>query len=150
MHRVDQIDQLADHSRLGKDEVFRRRALNPRRVRGLGAFATSFALYSYAPYIAVYCGATVPVLGAVFAGLYGMLSFGESQMVNSIKIIKDNSENNGKLLINVAESAFSSSDIIVDTKDVQSICALGDDDMGDDGSEGNVLRIGRYFNKEAG
>lgn len=151
MHRIDQIDQLADFSRLGKDEVFRRRALSPRRFKGLGAFASSFALYSYAPYLAVYCGATVPVLGAVFAGLYGMLQFSESQIVNSIKIIKDaGSENFGKLLIEVGESVLTSSEIIVDVKDIQSIVALGNDDFGEDGNDGNVLKIGRYFEKSTG
>lgn len=78
MHRVDQNDQLADYTRLGKDEVFRRRALSPRRFKGLGAFASSWALYSYAPYVAMYFGATFPILGAVCAGLYGMLQFSES------------------------------------------------------------------------
>ena len=78
MYRVDQHDQLADYSRLGKDEVFRRRTLSPRRFKGLGAFFGSWAMYSYAPYIALYCGTSVPVLGAVFAGVYGMLQFSES------------------------------------------------------------------------
>ena len=150
MHRVDQIDQLADHARLGKDEVFRRRTLSPRRFKGLGAFASSFTLYSYAPYLAVYCGATAPVLGAVFAGLYGMLQFSESQIVNSIKIIKDaTSEHYGKLHIEVGESVFATSEIIVDTKDVHSIVALGNDDFGEDGNDGNVLKIGRYFDKSS-
>ncbi len=109
MHRVDQMDQIADHSRLGKNEVFKRKALNPRRLKGLGAFVSSYGLYSYAPYLAVYCGATLPMLGAVFTGLYGMLAFSESQIVNSIKIIKDGSENNGRLLIQVGDSPFTSS-----------------------------------------
>jgi hypothetical protein len=78
MNKVDMNDQLADNARLGKDEVFRRRALNPRRFKGLGAFATSWAMYSYAPYIAMYFGTTFPVFGAVCAGLYGMLQFSES------------------------------------------------------------------------
>ena len=64
---------MADYASLGKDEVFRRRTLSPRRFKGLGVFASSWALFTYAPYIALYFGATVPVLGAVCAGLYGML-----------------------------------------------------------------------------
>ena len=46
-----------------------------------------------------------------------MLQFSESQIVNSIKIVKDG-ENSGKLLIKVGDSAFTSSEIIVDIKDV--------------------------------
>lgn len=140
---------MADYASLGKDEVFRRRTLSPRRFKGLGGFASSLALYTYAPYFAVYVGATVPVLGAVCAGLYGMLQFSESQIVNSIKIVKDG-ENSGKLLIKVGESAFTTSEIIVDVKDVQSIVALGNDDFGEDGTDGNVLSIGRYFCKSKG
>jgi len=145
MHRVDQMDQVADHAKLGKNEVFKRKTLNPRRLKGLGAFASSLGFYTYAPYLAVYCGATLPMLGAVFSGLYGMLAFSESQIVNSIKIIKDGSENNGRLLIQVGNSALTSSDIIVDVKDVVSVVALGNDDFGEDGTDGNVLKIGRHF-----
>jgi hypothetical protein len=147
MNRVDHNDQLADLASLGKDEVFRRRTLSPRRFKGVGAFATSWAMYSYAPYIALYFGASFPIFGAVCAGVYGMLQFSESQIVNSIKIIKDQ-EHYGKLLIKVGDSAFTSSDIIVDVKDVQSIVALGNDDFGDEGDDGNVLNINRYFCKE--
>lgn len=146
---MDQLDQVADFSRLGKDEVFKRRTLSPRRFKGLGAFFGSWAMYSYAPYIALYTGTTFPVLGAVFAGLYGMLQFSESQIVNSIKIVRE-AENYGKLLITVGESAFSSSEIIVDVKDIQSIVALGNDDFGEDGQDGNVLSVSRYFCKSSG
>jgi hypothetical protein len=148
MHRVDQVDQLADHNRLGKNEVFRRRTLNPRRLKGITAFASSYGIYTYAPYLAVYLGTTLPMLGVVCAGLYGMLAFSESQIVNSIKLIKDQSENHGRLTINVGQSAFTSKDIIVDVKDIQSIVALGDDSSGDDGNEGNVIRVRRHFDIE--
>jgi len=47
-------------------------------VKGIGAFASAWGLYAYSPYLAVYMGATMPMLGAVFAGVYGMLSFSES------------------------------------------------------------------------
>lgn len=145
MHRVDLQDQVADHSKLGKDEVFKRKTLSPRRFKGVGAFAASFGIYTYAPYIAAYLGTTLPMLGAVFGGLYGMLAFSESQIVNSIKIIKDQSENHGRLNITVGDSAFTTSNIIVDVKDVVSIVALGNDDFGEDGTDGNVLRIKRFF-----
>ena len=147
MRKVDALDQLADHSRLGKDEVFRKRALNPRRIKGDGAFASAYGLYAYAPYLTIYLGTTLPVLGAVAAGLYGMLAFSESQIINSIHIIKDGSENHGRLRVTVGESAFTTSEIIVDVRDVNSIVALGNDDLGDDNVDGNVLRIKRYFSQ---
>ena len=128
--------------------MFRRRTLNPRRLKGITAFASSYGIYTYAPYLAVYLGTTLPMLGVVCAGLYGMLAFSESQIVNSIKLIKDQSENHGRLTINVGQSAFTSKDIIVDVKDIQSIVALGDDASGDDGNEGNVIRVRRHFDIE--
>ncbi len=61
--------------------------MNPKRLKGLGAFAASYGIYSYLPYIAVYLGSTVPIVSACAAGLYGMLAFGESQIINTIKVI---------------------------------------------------------------
>ena len=150
MRRVDALDQVADHSRLGKNQVFKKRVLTPRRLKGVSALASAFGLYSYAPYLAIYIGTTMPVLGAVVAGLYGMFSFSESQIVNSITLIKDGGEHHGQLTITVGLSAFTSEEIIVDVKDIHSVCALGDDDLGDEGVDGNVLRITRHYSKAAG
>lgn len=114
--RQESIDQMAEHSSL-KGKVYLRKTLSPKRLKGLGAFATTFGIYSYLPYIAVYTGPTAPILGACFAGLYGMFSFAESQAVNSIEFIKGG-ENSGKVLINVALSPFTSKNIIADVQDV--------------------------------
>ena len=71
------------------------------------AFVSAYGLFTYAPYLAVYVGTTAPFLGAVAAGIYGMLSFSESQFVNSITLIKDGGDNHGKLDINVGlKSSF--------------------------------------------
>ena len=128
LQRTDTLDQLADNSRLGPNQIFKRRVLSPRRFKGLAAFASAYGFYSYAPYLAVYMGASLPVLASVGASVYGMLAFSESQIVNSITLIKDGGENHGKLLINVGTSAFSSTDIVVDAKHIHSIVALGNDD----------------------
>ena len=145
LNRVDQMDQLADFKSLGKDQVFKRRLLNPRRLKGVGALASSFYLYSYAPYLAVTLGSTLPVVGALATAVYGLLAFAESQVVNSITLIKDGSENHGRLRITINETIVASSEIIVDPKDIKSVVALGDDDLGEDNKDGNVLYIRRYF-----
>jgi hypothetical protein len=148
LNRVDQMDQLADYKSLGKDEVFKRRTLNPRRIKGVGALAASAYLYSYAPYLAVTLGATsAPIIGALLTAVYGLLAFSESQVVSSIQIIKDGSENHGRLRITVNETVLSSSEIIVDTRDIKSVVALGNDDLGEDNQDGNVLYLKRYFDK---
>ena len=122
MQKSDCLDQMADYTAL-KGCVFKKRSLNPRRVKGVGAFAAAASIYSYMPYIVVYFGTTAPLLTACFAGLYGMLSFSESQIVNSIKVL-DQGEHAGKLQINVGTSAFASKDIYVDVRDLQSVVSL--------------------------
>lgn len=143
--KVDALDQLADYHSLGKDQVFKRRALNPRRIKGVGSLGASAFLYSSAPYLAVTFGPTAPVLGALATALYGFLAFAESHVVQSIHIIKDGSENHGRLRIKIAETFLSSSEIIADVKDVKSVMSLGNDDLGEENKDGNVLVINRYF-----
>lgn len=78
MRRVEALDQLADFSSLSKGQVLKRKTLNPRRFKGLGAFASLAGIYSYLPYLTVYVGSTIPVFAMCAAGLYGMLAFAES------------------------------------------------------------------------
>ena len=61
-------------------------------------------------------------------------------------MIKDGSENHGHLRIKVAETFLSSSEIIVDVQDIRSVVALGNDDLGEDNLDGNVLSVSRYYN----
>lgn len=74
--KLNEIDQIADATTL-KGKVYRRRVLNPKRLKGVGALFASYSIYSYLPYLAVYAGATMPVIAACAAGLYGMLAFSE-------------------------------------------------------------------------
>lgn len=114
--------------------------LNPKRLKGVGAFAASYGIYSYMPYIAVSLGSTIPVFAACFAGLYGMFAFSESECVNTIEVIREGA-NEGKLRINVATSAFASRNIIADIKDVRQVTCLENDDIGEDNLDGNVISI---------
>lgn len=45
----------------------------------------------------------------------------------------------------MGETAFSTSQIIVDVKDVRSVVSLGNDDLGEKNGDGNVLSIARYI-----
>lgn len=112
--------------------------MNPQRVRGIGGFAVSYGLYSYLPYITAYFGPTVPVVSAVAAGLYGVLSFRETDIINEIRVIEDG-PNHGKLRITVGVSPFVSKNIIVEVKDLQSVVQLTHDDVGEQDKEGNVV-----------
>ena len=60
--------------------------MNPKRLKGAGAFLSSMGIYSYLPYLTVYFGSTIPVFTACAAGVYGMLAFAESFVVNTIEV----------------------------------------------------------------
>lgn len=81
VEREDSIEAAADRKQL-KGAVFRRRLLNPNRLKGITALGASFGIYSYLPYLAVYLGSTVPLLTACAAGIYGLIEFGESNVIN--------------------------------------------------------------------
>jgi hypothetical protein len=136
------VDQLTHYAQL-KGFVFRRKALNPRRLKGISAFASTFGIYWYLPYMAVYTGTATPIFVACMAGLYGMNSFSDTNMVNSIKVVE-----NGTLEINVALSPFASKTIHANIKAVKSVVSLHNDDIGEDDQEGNIIRIDTY--QEAG
>ena len=53
-------------------------------------------------------------------------------------------------MINFGESAFTSTDIIVDIRDVKSIVSLGGDDLGEENKDGNVLKLSKYYDKKTG
>jgi hypothetical protein len=54
------------------------------------------------------------------------------------------------LRINVAQSAFTSKNIIADVKDVRSVVSLANDDIGEDNLDGNVITIQKYFDEQTG
>jgi hypothetical protein len=142
------LDQLADFAQL-KGAVYKRKTLSPKRIKGVGAFAASLGLYSYLPYLTVYLGSTVPVFTAVAAGVYGMLAFAESKIVNEIRVVEEG-EHQGKLRITVGASAFVSYDILTDVKSVQSVVSLRNDDLGEEGLDGNVICVSNHINEKTG
>lgn len=97
------------------------------------------------PYIAAYLGSTIPMVTACFAGLYGLLAFAENQIVNEIRVI-DSGDHQGKLIINFALSPFVSQDIFVDVRDIKSVVALGDEELGEHPNDGNIALISKYIN----
>lgn len=145
---MEALEQKADYVAL-KGAVYRRKALNPKRLKGVGAFATSLYIYSYLPYIAAYLGPTLPVVAACFAGLYGMSAFAESQIVNEIRMVQDG-PHQGKLRINVGLSPLISKNIIVDVRDIQSVVQLHNDNIGEDGQDGNVVTVNNYIEEATG
>lgn len=77
MQRQNKLQQAIHYSSLN-GAVFRRKLLNPKRIKGVGSFAATWYIYSNLPYLAVYLGSTLPVLAACAAAFNGMISFAES------------------------------------------------------------------------
>ena len=122
--------------------------LSPRRFKGLTSLAASFGIYSYLPYIAVYTGGSaIPIFAACAAGFYGMLAFGESRIVNSIEVINEGA-NSGKLRVNVSSSILASHYIIVDIRDIHSVVSLGNNDIGDDNGENNIIAVRNHIDEK--
>lgn len=133
-----------------KGKIYKRKALNPKKVRGVGAFALSYSIYAYLPYITVVAGTTLPVLSAVAAGLYGLLAFAESNIINTIEFINEG-EHQGKLLINIGLTSFTSKNIIVDIKDIHSIATMDNDDIGyDENDKDDLVGVAQFVDKATG
>jgi hypothetical protein len=124
--------------------------MSPKRLKGLGAFATSLSIYSYIPYLTVYLGSTVPIFSAVAAGLYGVLSFAESLIVNRIEVVSEG-EHAGKLRLTIGQSPIISQTIIADVRNIRSVVSMGDaDDIGEDGVDGNLIEVTSHIIEKTG
>jgi len=73
----------------------------------------------------------------------GMKTFQERDVVNSIEVVKDG-ENAGKILIEVSTSPFTSKSILANPQDVQGVFSLGNDGMGEDDLESNLVFVSKY------
>lgn len=69
--------------------MFRRKLLNPTKLKGFGALGVSAYVYNYLPYVAAYFGPTIPLLALSAGTFYGLAALGESNVVNSIKVISE-------------------------------------------------------------
>lgn len=130
---------MADHVSL-KGKIFKMKVLSPSRVRGIAAFGFSFYAYSNLIAISLMTGPTLPIVAIAASAFYGMRSFNEREVVSKIEAIDD-----GQLRITVLKSPFVSYSITTHPKNVKSVCSLGDDDLGADDVEGNVISVSAYI-----
>ena len=106
------IDKYA-HANL-KGKIFKRKSMDPYKLKGLGYFGVSALAYSKYSILALHFGQTLPMLGVIGTALAGMTNFNESSKINSIEWIKEG-EHQGKLKFNVSTGPFTSKDLIVAT-----------------------------------
>lgn len=143
MDRLNKIDDLRAHANLN-GAIFRRKPLSLKRYTGLASFGLAGLTYSYFPQVAGLLGKNLTWLGVSGLSFYGMVSFREHNVVNSISIISEG-ENQGKLKINVSSSLLTSRDIIVDVNNTQAVYSFSNDDLAENDVENNVIRVTNYL-----
>ena len=99
--------------------------------------------------IALMVGPTLPMLGMVAASIYGARQFAEQNAISQIDIITEG-EFKGLLRAKINKTALTSYTVIINPLRTYSLCALGDDDIGADDCESNLLQAFEYIDEATG
>lgn len=148
MDRQNQILDHYAHSQL-QGKIFKRKAMDPYKLKGLGYFGVSALAYQKFTFLAMHFGSTIPFLGIVGTALAGMTNLSEKDKVNSIEWIKDG-EHKGKLKFNVSTGPFTSKDLIVGGNDTQGVLSLNNDDAGEEDLENNLISLSNFIDCSTG
>lgn len=143
MDRANALEDLNAHANLG-GKIFKRKAMDPKRLNGLGYFGFAGFTYMYFPYIAMHLGNNLSLLAMSAASVMGMLKFSERNVINSIQFIKEG-QDAGKLLINVSTSPLTSKNIVASVSNVQAQLSIGNDDMGENDLESNLVEVRDFY-----
>jgi hypothetical protein len=143
------FDTLCTHAALN-GKVFKAKTLSPRKVKGIGAFAAAGAAYSNFTALSLMLGPTLPTLAMASAAVYGIFSINERQTIKEIEWVKDGSEFDGWFRFKVADSAFSSYEIIAHPKHTRTLAVLGDETFGAGDCKGQILHIMRFYHVPSG
>lgn len=111
--------------------------MDPARVHGLGYFGLAGATWMMFPHVALMLGPTLTTALITTSSLGGMFKLNEKDCVNSISL----GEEAGQIKINVSTSPFTSRTLVANVNDIQAIYSLGNDDMGENDIENNVVSI---------
>ena len=106
MGKANKIDDMSNHANL-KGSIFKRKSLDPHRVKSLSYFALSGALWTYSPFIAATFGSNFSTFAIASAAVTGMLKFNENNVINNIKVCASG-DKQGMLEIVVSTSPISS------------------------------------------
>ena len=68
------LEDLHNHSNL-KGKIFKRKALSPKKLTGLGYFGVAGFTYMYFPHMVMHFGASLTMLGMSGASVMGMFKF---------------------------------------------------------------------------
>ena len=139
---MNALDDLTAHANLN-GKIFKRKSMDPKRLYGLGYFGISALTYMTFPQMVLHFGSTCTYAAMIGSSFMGMVKFQEKNVINSIETVKEG-DKLGKLLITISTSPFTSSTIYADPQDVQGVFSVGNDDVGEDDVENNVVHIAKY------
>ena len=120
--------------------------MDPNRLYGIGYFGLAGVTYSMFPHVALLLGPTLTTSLITLASLGGMHKLNERNYVNSIRL----GENSGEVEFNVSTSPFTSRSLVANIKNVQGVFSLGNDDLGEDDLECNVVQLKNVLDKSSG
>ena len=139
MGKANKIDDMSNHANL-KGSIFKRKTLDPHRVKSLGYFALSGALWTYSPFLAATFGSSFTTLAITSAAVTGMWKFNENNVINNIRVCPEG-QNKGMLEIVVSTSPISSRTIFAHMQNCHAIFAVSNDDQGEEDVDNNVIQI---------
>lgn len=148
MGQENALMDLHAHSHL-KGKIFKRKVMDPGRLKGLGFFGLTGLLYAYFPYVACQLGAPLTTFAMTGSSFAGMLHLSETNTINAIEFLKEG-EHAGKLKFTVSATLFKSKDLIVDANNAQGMISLSNDDVGEDGFESNLVHLSDFLDASTG
>lgn len=149
MMRVNALEDIKNTHYLN-GLVFKRKQMDPTKLKGLGCFGLTGFIYAYYPYVAMHFGQSFSTLAMGATAVAGMhLVAHREPIINTIEVIKQG-EHSGKLQINYQETLLSSKSIIAPVSNVMGLASLGNDDLGEDGVENNILNVDNYLDAATG
>lgn len=138
VQRINHLDQMADTGRLG-GKVFKRKALNEDRVWGIATLGLGGYLWSKFTCLSLMMGPFLPSVAVAGSLVYGMSRFSDRNQISSIESLA-----NGELKITYCTAPLKSETITCHVNDTFSVCALGNDDLGADDVDANLLAIKKH------
>jgi len=147
MLRENALLDLNAHANL-KGKIFRRKAMDPKKLTGLGYFGIAAFTYAYYPHMVLHFGHSLTYFSMIASSFMGMKTFQDRNVINSIEMVKDG-EHAGKILLSVSTSPFSSKNVVAHPKDVQGVFSLGNDGLGEDDLETNMVHVKNFLDQSS-
>jgi hypothetical protein len=142
------MENMIAHGAL-KGSIFKMKTLSADRLKGLGCFGFAALTYANLAMLTLSLGPTLPMVGIVSAAVMGARALSEQGTITKIDYLTEG-EYKGQLRMTVSKSLFVSYTIVMDPKDCRSVIALGEDDMGADDVDENLLEVANYINETDG